>query len=146
MRMHHIRLNWSSTEFCPLIDVKIMLQLNVWQQMRFATNCTYFVCHISTELRPWSQADCSIKFESIRHLYGTAETCATTKISTVAGICNVRNAFIYACCNFWTVRARVLNFHIWIPYGKIADPYFFLVRVMPLSRVMPLLKMRWRSY
>ena len=24
-----------------------------------------------------------------------------------------------------TVHARVLKFYIWIPYGKIADPYFF---------------------
>ena len=24
-----------------------------------------------------------------------------------------------------TVHARVLKFHIWIPHGKIADPYFF---------------------
>ena len=26
----------------------------------------------------------------------------------------------------WTVQARVLKFHIWIPHGKIADTYFFL--------------------
>ena len=50
---------------------------------------------------------------------------------------------------FWLVRtfvwhdfARVLNFHIWIPYGKVADPYFFHIRVMSLSGVMPLLKIR----
>ena len=45
---------------------------------------------------------------------------------------------IYASCNFGTVHARVLKFHISIPHGKIADPYFFLVRVMPLFGVMPL--------
>ena len=37
-----------------------------------------------------------------------------------------------ACHILWTMHARVLKFHIWIPHGKIADPYFFLVRVMPL--------------
>ena len=30
----------------------------------------------------------------------------------------------YASCNLGTVHARVLKFHIWIPHGKIADPYF----------------------
>ena len=28
-------------------------------------------------------------------------------------------------CNFKTVKARVLKFHMWIPHKKIADPYFF---------------------
>ena len=30
-------------------------------------------------------------------------------------------------CSSRTVYARVLKFHIWIPHGKIADLYFFLV-------------------
>ena len=41
----------------------------------------------------------------------------------------VRSVFggmlFYASCNFWTIHARVLIFYIWVPYGKIADPYFF---------------------
>ena len=40
----------------------------------------------------------------------------------------------------WTVHGRVLKFHIWIHHGKIADPYFFLVRVISLSGGMPLWK------
>ena len=28
-------------------------------------------------------------------------------------------------CNFLTVKASVLKFHIWIPHKKIADLYFF---------------------
>ena len=43
-----------------------------------------------------------------------------------------------ACHILWAMLARVLKFHIWIPHGKIADPYFFLVRVISLSGVMPL--------
>ena len=43
-----------------------------------------------------------------------------------------------ACHILRTVHARVLKFHIWIPHGKIADPYFFLVRVISLSGVMAL--------
>ena len=43
-----------------------------------------------------------------------------------------------ACHILWTVHDRVLKFHIWIPRGKIADPYFFLVRVISLSGVTPL--------
>ena len=40
-----------------------------------------------------------------------------------------------------TVHARVLKFHIWIPHGKIVDArFFFLVRVISLSGVMPLWK------
>ena len=45
-----------------------------------------------------------------------------------------------ACHILWTMHARVLKFHVWIPHGKIADPYFFLVRVIYLSGVMPLWK------
>ena len=30
-----------------------------------------------------------------------------------------------ACHTLWTMHARVLKFHVWIPHGKIADPYFF---------------------
>ena len=43
-----------------------------------------------------------------------------------------------ACHILQTVHARVLEFHIWISHGKIADPYFFLVRVISFSGVMPL--------
>ena len=39
-----------------------------------------------------------------------------------------------ACHILRTMHARVLKF----PHGKIADPYFFLVRVISLSGVMPL--------
>ena len=45
-----------------------------------------------------------------------------------------------ACHILWTVHARVLKFHIWIPRGKIADPYFFLIRVTSFSGVTPLWK------
>ena len=38
------------------------------------------------------------------------------------------------------LHARVFKFHIWISHEKIADPYFFLVRVISLSGVMPLRK------
>ena len=27
---------------------------------------------------------------------------------------------LYASCNFGTVHARVLEFHVWIPHGNIA--------------------------
>ena len=36
-----------------------------------------------------------------------------------------------ACHMLWTVHARVLKFHIWIPHGNKADPYFFLDWVTP---------------
>ena len=43
-----------------------------------------------------------------------------------------------------TVHARVLKFHIWIPYGKIFDTHFFFVRVISLSGVLPLgIKSKW---
>ena len=47
-----------------------------------------------------------------------------------------------ACHILWAVHARVLKFHIWISHGKIADPYFFLFRVISLSGVMPLWKIQ----
>ena len=34
----------------------------------------------------------------------------------------------------------VLKFHTWIPHGKIADQYVFIVRVVSPSGVMPLCK------
>ena len=46
---------------------------------------------------------------------------------------------VYASWNFGTMNARVMKFHIWVPHGKIADPYFFLFRVMPLFGVTLLL-------
>ena len=36
----------------------------------------------------------------------------------------------------WSVHARVLKFHIWIPHGKITDPYFFF-----LSELSPFLEL-----
>ena len=48
-----------------------------------------------------------------------------------------------ACHILWTVHARVLKYHIWIPHGKIAYPYyFFLIRVISLSGVIPFEKIR----
>ena len=40
---------------------------------------------------------------------------------------------VCASVNFWTVNARVLKFQMHIPHEKLVDPYFFHVRVMPLS-------------
>ena len=47
-------------------------------------------------------------------------------------------ALIDPCHILGSVHARVLKFHVWIPRGKTADTYFFLVRVMSLSGFMPL--------
>ena len=43
-----------------------------------------------------------------------------------------------------TVHARVLKFHIWIPYGKVADPYFFLVKLSPFGELCPIEKIRMK--
>ena len=48
-----------------------------------------------------------------------------------------------ACHNLWTVYARVLKFHIWIPHGKIADPYFN--SYLPFWSYVPLKKIRMKS-
>ena len=45
-----------------------------------------------------------------------------------------------ACHILWTVHARVLKFHIWIPHGKIADLYFFSCPSYLPFKVMPLWK------
>ena len=51
----------------------------------------------------------------------------------------------YASCNFGTVHAKVWKFYIWIPHGKIADPYFFsCLSYGPFWSYAPL-KMRWKS-
>ena len=44
----------------------------------------------------------------------------------------------------WTVHARVLKFQIWIPYVKIADPYFFYCpSYLPFWSDVPLKKSEW---
>ena len=45
----------------------------------------------------------------------------------------------------WTVHARVLKFHIWIPHGKIADLYFFFScpSYPPFWSYAPLKKSEW---
>ena len=45
----------------------------------------------------------------------------------------------------WTMHSRVLKLHMWIPHGKIADTYFFLVWLISLSGVMPFEKIRMKS-
>ena len=45
-----------------------------------------------------------------------------------------------------TLHARVLKFHIWIPHGKIADPYFFfLSELSPFLEFCPFEKIRMKS-
>ena len=65
-----------------------------------------------------------------------------SELSLFLELCTFENIWTKsdACHILWTVPARVLKFHIWIPHGKIADPYFFLVQVISLSGVMPLWK------
>ena len=51
-----------------------------------------------------------------------------------------------ACHILWTVHARVLKFHLWIPHGKIADPYFFfLSELSPFLELCPFEKIRMKS-
>ena len=41
-------------------------------------------------------------------------------------------------CNFLTVKARVLKFHMWIPDEKIANPcFFFFSELSPLLELWP---------
>ena len=40
---------------------------------------------------------------------------------------------------FRIVYANVLKFHIWIPHGKIGDPYFsFLSELSPILELFPI--------
>ena len=49
-----------------------------------------------------------------------------------------------ACHILWTMHARVLKFHIWVPHGKIADPSFFsCLSYLPLWSYAPLKKSEW---
>ena len=46
----------------------------------------------------------------------------------------------------WTVHARALTFHIWIPHGKIVDPnFFFLSELSPFLELCPFEKIRMKS-
>ena len=46
--------------------------------------------------------------------------------------------FSYGYCNFSTVAARLLEFDIWIPHKKIANPYFSYYSYLPLWSYGPL--------
>ena len=49
-------------------------------------------------------------------------------------------------CSSRTMHARVLKCHIWIPHGKIADPYFFFLSVLsPFLELCPFEKIRMKS-
>ena len=51
-----------------------------------------------------------------------------------------------ACHILRTVHARVLKFHIWIPHGKIADPYYFSCLSYPsFLELCPFKKIRMKS-
>ena len=51
-----------------------------------------------------------------------------------------------ACHILWTGLARVLKFHIWIPHGKIVDPYFFfLSELSPFLQLCPFENIRMKS-
>ena len=54
------------------------------------------------------------------------ELCPFEKIRMKPGACHI----------LLTMHAMVLKFHIWIPHGKIADPYFFF-----LSELSPFLEL-----
>ena len=52
-----------------------------------------------------------------------------------------------ACHILWTVHARVLKFHIWVPHGKIADTHlFFLSKLSHFLELCPFEKVRMKSY
>ena len=66
-----------------------------------------------------------------------------SELSPFLELCPFENVSVKsdACHIWWTVLARFLKFHIWMPPEKIADAYFFfLVWVISLSGVMPLWK------
>ena len=49
-----------------------------------------------------------------------------------------------ACHILWTVQARVFEFHVWIPHGKIADLYFLShPSYLPFWSYIPLKKIEW---
>ena len=48
-----------------------------------------------------------------------------------------------ACHILCTVPATVLKFHIWIPDGKIADPFFTCPSYLPFWSYAPLKKSEW---
>ena len=52
----------------------------------------------------------------------------------------------YAYCNFLTVHASVLKFHVWIPYGKIADTFYLSSRLCPFPELWPFEKIWIKSF
>ena len=112
-----------------------MFQPNVWKQIIFATNCTYFVCQISTELRPCSHAGCSIEFVSIVHLYGTScRNMRNNKNKHSGGVsCNACSAFIkykYFILNTWNEHQMRRKFFLGL---KLLNPANDVLRIQSLK-------------
>ena len=64
-------------------------------------------------------------------------------VSGCASVCPLITLFD-ACHILWTMHARVLKFHIWIPHGKIADTLLFSYPShLPFRRYAPLKKSEW---
>ena len=86
--------------------------------------CIHYACHIL-----WTMHARVLKF----HIYGfLMENYLThffflSELSPFLELCPFEKIRMKsdACHILWTVHARVLNFHLWIPHGKIAHLYFF---------------------
>ena len=76
-------------------------------------------------------------FDALFFLAGVislSELCPFGKLKTKSDACHI----------LWTVHARVLKFHMWIPHGKIADPYFFSYpSYLPFWSYAPFKKSAW---
>ena len=71
-----------------------------------------------------------------------------SKLSPVLELCPFEKIRMKsdACHILWTVHARFLKFHIWIPHGKTADPiFFFLSELSPFLELCPFEKIRMIS-
>ena len=59
-----------------------------------------------------------------KKLKGHIDFGLSIRVCICASVCLLKTLFD-ACHILCTVHARVLKFHMWIPHGKIADPYYF---------------------
>ena len=121
--MRYFQLNQNSCSFFAEIirneDLTLILQLH---QIQFATNTDPLISHYATNFE--RSCEGHIAF----------------------GLWFRASVLLFdACLILWTLHARVLNFHVWIPHGKIADTIFFLSELSPFLELCPIEIVRMKS-
>ena len=128
-----LRFNIFKLHYAPKkLQEHIAFGLSVHSSIRSSKTVHARVFEISYMDTSWKNSWHTFFFLS--ELSPFLELCPLEKIRMKSDSCHISR----------TVHARVSKFHIWIPHGKIDDPYFFFCqRYLPFGSYAPLKKSEW---